>query len=130
MNNVVEIVRIPKNEIKFINGRAVTIIRDKAIPLVWLHDYFGIPRGKERINTLIVVLGIAEKRFGLVVDELVGNQEIVVTNLGSYIGKVEGISGATILGDRSVACILDVVGISNMVNDKKVSKITDEQSKQ
>jgi len=71
-------------------------IRDRAIPLVWLHDYFGVPRDEERKNMLIVLVGIAEKRFGLVVDELIGNQEVVVTNLGSYIGKVEGISGATI----------------------------------
>ncbi|RXE57650.1 chemotaxis protein CheA, partial [Acetivibrio mesophilus] len=114
MSNVVEIVRKPRTEIESINGQAVAVIRDKATPLIWLHDYFGIPRGKERKNTLIVLVGIAEKRFGLVVDELIGNQEIVVTNLGSYIGKVEGISGATILGDRSVACILDVVGVSKI----------------
>jgi len=56
------------------------------------------------------------------VDELIGNQEVVVTNLGSYIGKVEGISGATILGDRSVACILDVVGVANIVNNRQASK--------
>jgi len=89
----------------------VAVIRDRAIPLIWLHDYFGIPRGNERKNTLIVLLGIAEKRFGL---WWMTYREpgIVVTNLGSYIGKVEGISGATILGDRSVACILDVVGIA------------------
>ncbi len=130
MNNVVEIVRKPKKEIESINDQAVTVIRDRATPLIWLHDYFGIPRGKERENTLIVLLGIAEKRFGLVVDELIGNQEIVVTNLGSYIGKVEGISGATILGDRSVACILDVVGVSKIVNAKKASKIDGEQSRQ
>jgi len=130
MNNVVEIVRKPKNEIESINGQAVAVIRDRAIPLIWLHDYFGIPRGNERKNTLIVLLGIAEKRFGLVVDELIGNQEIVVTNLGSYIGKVEGISGATILGDRSVACILDVVGIAKIVNSRKVSRIDVEYSKQ
>lgn len=130
MNNVVEIVRKSKNEIKSISGQAMAVIRDEAIPLIWLHDYFGIPRGKERKNTLIVVLGIAEQRFGLVVDELIGNQEIVVTNLGSYIGRVEGISGATILGDRSVACILDVVGISKLVNSKKFSQADEEQSKQ
>jgi len=130
MNNVVEIVRKSKNEIKSISGQAMAVIRDEAIPLIWLHDYFGIPRGKERKNTLIVVLGIAEQRFGLVVDELIGNQEIVVTNLGSYIGRVEGISGATILGDRSVACILDVVGISKLVNSKKFSQTDEEQSKQ
>jgi len=126
MNNVIEIVRKPKDEIDSINGQTVAVIRDKPIPLVWLHDYFGIPRGNERKNTLIVILGIAEKRLGLVVDELIGNQEIVVTNLGSYIGKVEGISGATILGDRSVACILDVAGIFNMVNSKKILKTDNE----
>jgi len=60
------------------------------------------------------------------VDELIGNQEVVVTNLGSYIGKVEGISGATILGDRSVACILDVVGVANIVNNRQASKINGE----
>lgn len=65
-----------------------------------------------------MVLGIAEKRFGVVVDELVGNQEIVVKPLGSYIGKIEGISGATILGDGSVAHIFDVVGISRMISNK------------
>ncbi|ODM24564.1 chemotaxis protein CheA [Clostridium sp. Bc-iso-3] len=130
MSNVVEIVRKPRTEIESINGQAVAVIRDKATPLIWLHDYFGIPRGKERENSLIVLLGIAEKRFGLVVDELIGNQEIVVTNLGSYIGKVEGISGATILGDRSVACILDVVGVSKIVTSKKALKTDDEQSKQ
>jgi len=120
MDNVVEIVRKPNNEIESINGQAVTVVRDKAIPLVWLHDYFGIPRGRERKNILIVLLGIANKCLGLVVDDIIGNQEMVVTNLGSYIGKVEGISGATILGDRSVACILDVTGISNMINCKKL----------
>lgn len=61
-------------------------------------------------------------------DQLIGNQEIVVTNLGSYIGKVEGISGATILGDRSVACILDVVGISRIVNRRKVCKMENSQN--
>jgi len=65
MNNVVEIVRKPKNEIESINGQAVAVIRDRAIPLIWLHDYFGIPRGNERKNTLIVLLGIAENVLGL-----------------------------------------------------------------
>jgi len=130
LNYVVEIVRKPKDEIEFINGQAVTVVRDKAVPLVWLHDYFGIPRAREKKNALIVMLGMAEKRLGLVVDELIGNQEIVVTNLGSYIGKVEGISGATILGDRSVACILDVAGIFKMVNDRKANKTDGKQLEQ
>jgi len=58
MDNVVEIVRKPKNEIESINGQAVAVIRDRAIPLVWLHDYFGVPRDEERKNMLIVLVGI------------------------------------------------------------------------
>lgn len=130
MSNVIEIVRKPHNEIESVKGQAIAVIREKVLPLIWLHDYFNIPRKKKRKNIFIVVLGVAEKRLGLVVDELVGNQEIVVKPLGSYIGKVETLSGATILGDGSVACILDVAGVAKMVGSKKVSKTGDEQSKQ
>ena len=120
MSNVLEIVRKPESEIESVKGQSVSVIRDKVHPLVWLHDYFNIPRCKRGKNVFIVVLGVAEKRIGLVVDELVGNQEIVVKPLGSYIGKVEGFSGATILGDGSVACIIDVVGVAKMVSSGKL----------
>lgn len=120
MSNIIEIVRKPKDEIEYVKNQSVVLIREKVIPLIWLHDYFKLPRENKKKNVFIVVLGIAEKRFGIVVDELVGNQEIVVKSLGSYIGKIEGISGATILGDGSVAHIFDVVGISRMINSKGI----------
>lgn len=128
MSNVIEIVRKPEREIEFVKGQAVSVIREKVLPLIWLHDYFNIPRRKRGRNVFIVVLGVAEKRLGLVVDELVGNQEVVVKPLGTYIGKIEGFSGATILGDGSVACILDVVGISKMVSSRKVTAVDDYQN--
>lgn len=119
MSSVVEIVRIPVNEIKSVKEQEVAVIRDKAIPLIWLHDYFGMKRRKRKNkNVFIVVVGVAEKRLGLVVDELIGNQEIVVKSIGSYLGKVDGISGATILGDGSVSLILDVLGISKMIENR------------
>ncbi|WP_243767808.1 chemotaxis protein CheW [Paenibacillus agricola] len=59
----------------------------------------------------IVVVGTAEKRIALLVDDLIGNQEIVVKSLGAYVGKSDCISGATILGDDRVALILEVAGI-------------------
>ena len=121
MNNVVEIVRKSEAEIESIEGQTTAVIRKKVLPIIWLHDYFNIPKNDERKNLFIVVLGLAEKRLGLVVDELVGNQEIVVKPLGSYIGKVDGFSGATILGDRSIACILDISGIAKIVDNKKGS---------
>ncbi len=122
MSNVVEIVRKPESEIETVKGQAIALIREEVLPIIWLHDYFNIPRKKKRKNIFIVILGVAEKRIGLVVDELIGNQEIVVKPLGSYIGKLETLSGATILGDGSVACILDVAGVVKMVGNKKVSK--------
>lgn len=122
MSNVLEIVRKPEAEIDSVKGQTVAVIRDRVLPLIWLHDYFNIPRVSRGKNIFIVVLGVAEKRIGLVVDELVGNQEIVVKPLGSYIGKVEGFSGATILGDGSVACILDVVGVAKMVDSRRMTE--------
>jgi len=59
----------------------------------------------------VVVVGISERRVGIVVEELIGEQEIVIKSLGNYIGDVPGLAGATILGDGSVALILDVRGL-------------------
>ncbi|NGQ96912.1 chemotaxis protein CheA [Brevibacillus sp. SYP-B805] len=118
MSSVIEIVRLSKQEIRSIKGQAVVKIRDKIFPLIRLHDYFNMPSGGMNTqNVYIVVVGLAEKRLGLVVDELIGNQEIVVKSIGSYIGKIEGVSGATILGDGSVALILDVTGLFKMANN-------------
>jgi len=117
MSSVVEIVRIPQEEIRSVKGRPVVRIREQIMPIAWLHDYFRIPR-KRRAgrNVFVVVIGVAEKRLGLVVDELIGNQEIVVKPIGSYVGKVDGVSGATILGDGSVALILDAAGVMKLVS--------------
>ena len=126
MSNVIEIVRKPENELESVNGQTVAVIREKVLPLIWLHDYFNVSRGKKGKNVFIVFLGVAEKRLGLVVDELVGNQEIVIKPLGSYIGKAAGFSGATILGDGSVACILDIVGVGKMASNRKLAKVNNE----
>jgi len=64
----------------------------------------------------VVVVGMGDKRIAVEVDELIGNQEIVVKSLGAYVGKIDGISGATILGDGRVALILEVAGIGRMVS--------------
>lgn len=115
MSSVVEIVRIPNSDITYVKGRPMVQIREQVMPLAWLHDHFRIPRTRHaRRNVFVVVVGVAEKRLGLVVDELMGNQEIVVKSIGSYVGKVDGVSGATILGDGSVALILDVVGLMKL----------------
>lgn len=115
MSNVVEIVRMPSEAIQTIKGESVIVIRGQVLPVYWLHDYFHLPRRRGRRNQLtIVVVGAAEKRVALVVDELNGNQEIVVKSLGAFIGKTDFISGATILGDGQVALILELTGIGRI----------------
>jgi len=112
MSNVVEIVRMKPEAIQTIKGDPVVVIREQLLPVVSLHEYFHIPPMQRRKKQLpIVVVGTAEKKVALTVDELVGNQEIVVKSLGSYIGKMDGISGATILGDGRVALILEIAGM-------------------
>lgn len=117
MSSVVEIVRMPLEAIQTIKGDSVVVIRERVLPVVWLHDDFHIPQMRQKKKQLpIVVVGTAEKRIALVVDELMGNQEIVVKSLGAYVGKIECISGATILGDGRVALILEVAGIGKMIS--------------
>lgn len=117
MSSVVEIVRMPPKSIQSIKGDSVVVIRERVLPVVSLHDYFHIPRmQQEKKQQPIVVVGMGDKRIALEVDELIGNQEIVVKSLGAYVGKIDGISGATILGDGRVALILEVAGISRMVS--------------
>ncbi|WP_200897673.1 chemotaxis protein CheA [Paenibacillus wulumuqiensis] len=121
ISSVSEIIRLPRQDIHSIKGQMAVKIREQVLPLVWIHDYFHVPRPAARHddNVFVVIVGVAEKRLALVVDELVGNQEIVVKSMGSYVGKVDGISGATILGDGGVALILDVTGIFNLVGKER-----------
>ncbi|MDG0792942.1 chemotaxis protein CheA [Cohnella ginsengisoli] len=109
MNNIAEIVRVPAEEIRSVRGQPVVLIRNQVIPVADIRDRFGVAGANDsRKQIPLVIIGSAEKRLALTVDELIGNQEIVIKSLGSYIGKVEGIAGATILGDGSVALILEI----------------------
>ncbi|MCL6456941.1 MAG: chemotaxis protein CheA [Gorillibacterium sp.] len=109
MNNVAEIIRIEPTQIRTMRGMPVTTVREKIIPVLWLHDYFHYRRASETGKHLpVVILEHGGKRLALVVDELLGNQDIVLKSLGSFIGKAQAASGATILGDGKVALILEV----------------------
>jgi two-component system, chemotaxis family, sensor kinase CheA len=116
MSNVVEIVRVTSCDIQSIKGDPFVVIRNEVMPLIWLHDCFNIKRPRSTSKYIpVVIVGTGEKRMALVVDELNGNQEIVVKSLGSFIGKRDGISGATILGDGTVGLIVEVSGIVKLI---------------
>ena len=114
MSNISEIVRISDDDMQTVRGQQVVLLRNQIIPIVWLHDHFNLPREEQKKGHIqLVIVGSAEKRLAIAVDELIGNQEIVIKSLGAYVGKVKGIAGSTILGNGKVALILEVSGIMN-----------------
>ncbi len=99
---------ISKDEIKFVQAKEVINLRGTVIPLIRLSDVLDIESKKSADDDLLVVIvKKGDKLAGLVVDELMGQQEIVIKSMGKYINKCKFISGATILGDGEVALILD-----------------------
>lgn len=122
LNSVLEVVRMHVEDIKTIKGKEVIKVRDEIIPLV---DIDEIMYGKKKLNDNciwqhVVTIGIAEKRFGIKVDDLVGQKEIVIKSLGNYLGNIPGIAGSTIMGDGTVVIILDIGEILHFISNNKI----------
>lgn len=124
LGSVVETVRIDAEEVKTVNQNPVLRLRDQVMPLLWLSDLFRVPReeGASEARRYVVVLGIAEKRVGLVVDSLVGEEEVVIKNLGTYLSDVPGIAGATIRGDGRVTLIVDVTQVLELAARSRAAR--------
>lgn len=96
------------SDVNLVQAKEVIQLRDLVIPLIRLNEILDIPSKKDpEENLVVVVVKKGDKLAGLVVDELIGQQEIVIKSLGKYISKCKIISGATVLGDGEVALILD-----------------------
>ena len=110
LGSIVSIEDIPITEIKYVEAKEVINMRGTVIPIIRLNQLLDIAPPEEDLESLtIVIISKGDKKVGLVVDDLMGQQEIVIKSLGSYIdNSTKIISGATILGDGEVALILDV----------------------
>lgn len=115
LNSVVEVIRVHSENIYTINNKPVIKLRDRIIPLVSLREVVLNHNDKLEANIwqYVVIVGIAERVVGIEVDELLGQKEIVIKSLGSYIGRVPGIAGSTIMGDGTVILILDINELIN-----------------
>ncbi len=112
LGSVVETLLIDNKEIQHINQKEVVVIRGVTTPLVRMREVFGIQGDYKTPDSFyVVIVGLAEQRMGLIVDRLVGEQEVVIKSLSRFCGDVPGVSGATILGDGNVALIADINGI-------------------
>ncbi|RMH36140.1 MAG: chemotaxis protein CheA [Nitrospirae bacterium] len=110
---VTESIRPAPHEVQTVVGRGEVVnLRGEWVPLVRVYDLFKIePEYRNPAEALLVIVDVEGRRFALFVDELVGQQQVVIKSLERNYRKVDGISGATILGDGHVALILDVPGL-------------------
>lgn len=119
--SVLETVRVPIDNIYTIEGKNVLRLRDEVLSLVRLSDVFGVKQVFEGGDmTYVVVIGLAESKLGVIVDTLVGQEEIVIKSMGDYLQGIEGIAGATIRGDGRVTLIVDVAALMEMAKGIKV----------
>ena len=107
--NINNIENIPVSDIKYVEAREVIYLRGNVIPIIRLGDLLDCPdQNKDAKDLTVVVVTIGDSYAGIVVDNLIGQQEIVIKSLGKVIDNNKYISGATILGDGELALILDV----------------------
>ena len=116
--NIAESIRLRADQVSRLAGGAeVFALRHEYLPLIRLYDVFHIaPRSTDLSQGSVVVIEIDGKRAGLYVDDLLGQQQVVIKNLEAHYRRVEGISAATILGDGTVAMILDVSGLIRLAH--------------
>ena len=105
---VLETGRFKKSKLKTVQGKAVIVLRDEVVPLIKLWEVFNIEKALEEEDLTVVFVEKGDKKMGLVVDYLIGQQEIVIKPLGKVFQNIKGVAGATILGDGRVALILDI----------------------
>jgi two-component system chemotaxis sensor kinase CheA len=111
-----ETVRFKDSEIKSIRQKPVMSLRGHVLPLIRLSEIFSFTqRDEEEGYFFAVVIQSGRDRFGLIVDSLIGEEEVVVKPLGTFVGEIPGISSATILGNGQVALIVDVFNLLKLV---------------
>ncbi|MFP4481834.1 MAG: chemotaxis protein CheW [Thermovirgaceae bacterium] len=108
LESVDETLRVGREQVKVTNGSLVTVLRGEVLPLVDARKFYDLPEGEEEGDLAVVVMRTGFRRVGFIVDEFVGQQEIVIKSFGDTgITKIRWFSGGTILGDGSVVLIID-----------------------
>ncbi|MGC7845508.1 chemotaxis protein CheW [Desulforudis sp. 1088] len=117
MGHVTEIIQVRPEDINRVGEAEFVMLRGSVLPLIRLDRFFGLKAAGEM--QYVVVVGSGRERAGVLVDTLLGDQEIVIKSLGDYLGQIRGLSGATILGDGRVALILDVRAMIKQSKEEK-----------
>lgn len=108
LDSVIESQRIEMQDVRTVHGNEVITLRGQVVPLVRVADFFELGGERDPEKVMIVIVGLQGRQVGLVVDSFQGEQEIVIKPLSDVVGRIPGISGATILGNGSISLIIDV----------------------
>ncbi|HEV2643694.1 MAG TPA: chemotaxis protein CheA, partial [Candidatus Elarobacter sp.] len=108
LDSVIESQRIDKADVRTVHGGEVITLRGQVVPLIRIAEFFRLDAPRDPDKVMIVIVGLQGRQVGLVVDSFQGEQEIVIKPLSDVIGRIAGISGATILGNGSISLIIDV----------------------
>ncbi len=108
LDAVIESQRIDAAEVRTVHGSEVITLRGQVVPLIRVGEFFRLGTPRDPNKVMIVIVGLQGRQVGLVVDSFQGEQEIVIKPLSDVIGRIAGISGATILGNGSISLIMDV----------------------
>jgi two-component system chemotaxis sensor kinase CheA len=114
--SVHETARTEQSNVYYINQRPVLRLRDEIIPIINLGHMLRTNAAGFVMTEkpYIVIVGLADRKLGLLIDRFLGQEEVVIKSLGSYLGSTEGVAGATILGDGRIRLIVDLLGLFNI----------------
>ena len=120
INSIEQSLRPTPDMLSTVNGRGELVsVRGALLPLLRLHDLFGVePTTQDPTKSLVVIVHENDRRACLLVDELLGQEQVVIKNLGEGIGDVRGISGGAVLGDGNVSLIVDVPGLFDVYSNQ------------
>jgi two-component system chemotaxis sensor kinase CheA len=124
LNNVIETLVISPEDIYTMDQRQVIYLRDRVIALHPLGQVLNLPpAGHPPTRLYTIIVGVGEQRMGLLVDRLLGQEEVVIKSLGGFFETIDAIAGATIMGDGSVVLILDVGALVQRLSRKPTYSI-------
>ena len=122
--NIIESVQPQSSQLKFIGNEQVLDLRDAYWPIVNLYQVMDLePQSRLATEGILVLVETNNTRFALLVDELIGQQQAVIKSLEQHYRRVQGVAGATIMGDGSVALILDAESLALKINESLKQRV-------
>ena len=122
LSSVVESLAVSDDDIKTIESQEIIQLREETVMLVRLQELFDLERNGNRSQNYVIIIGFAEKKIGFIVNDIKGQQEVVIKSLGEGLKNLEGIAGVTEVGDGKVILVLDIASLFQEVTEKREEK--------